>query len=56
MHLMSARMQNATIIAAMHQLEEAAISEKAAVLDEGILADAVDIANVKARCELFKGK
>ncbi|KAK2756348.1 ABC multidrug transporter [Colletotrichum kahawae] len=52
--VMSARLQNATVIAVMHRLEAVATYDKFAVLDKGALIDSGDVADFKARCELFK--
>ncbi|EQB48595.1 ABC transporter [Colletotrichum gloeosporioides Cg-14] len=52
--VMSARLQNATVIAVMHRLEAVSTYDKVAVLDKGVLVDFGDVGDVKARCELFK--
>ncbi|KAF4430087.1 ABC transporter ecdL [Colletotrichum fructicola] len=52
--VMSARLQNATVIAVMHRLEAVSTYDKVAVLDKGVLVDFGDVGDVKARCKLFK--
>ncbi|POR33115.1 Canalicular multispecific organic anion transporter 1 [Tolypocladium paradoxum] len=51
--ILAERLQGKTIISVLHRLESAVKYDKIAVLDQGLLVDFGDAADVVARCELF---